>query len=276
MIKKKEDLMKAAHPIFNIASRAKWWGIPPAVAFEQKVRIRFERSKYLVKTIECQSELDAVLKFRYDIFHREFQGKLLPFGTDQDTFDSIADHLVIIDKTKQKIIGTYRLISTSFSSELYSNSEFDISELLATPEIKLELSRACIHRDYRNGIVISLLWRGICQYIAAIGADYVLGCSSINTMDSGEISKIVKILAQQKVGLNHFTVFPREEYFRKNGLHLKNRKKIEALPSLLQSYLNFGARVSLHPAWDYQFHCVDFFTILNVSEMPAAYQNKYL
>ncbi|NBT58185.1 GNAT family N-acetyltransferase, partial [bacterium] len=243
---------------------------------EQKVRIHFERSKYLVKTIDSQRDLEAVLKFRYEIFHREFQGKLLPFGKDQDDFDPIADHLVIIDKTKQKIIGTYRLISTSFSPEPYSNSEFDLSEILSTPEIKLELSRACIHRDYRNGVVISLLWRGICQYISAVGADYVMGCSSVNTMDSEEISKIVKTLAQQRSGLNHFTVLPREEYFRKNGLHLINRKKVEAIPSLLQSYLHLGAKVSLHPAWDYQFHCVDFFTLLNVSEMPEAYQNKYL
>jgi len=268
--------MKVTLPLFRLKPRPLWWGIPPSVPFEQKVRIRFERSKYLVKTIESQSELDAVLKFRYEIFHREFQGKLYPFGTDQDSFDPMADHLIILDKTKQKIIGTYRLISTSFSADLYSNSEFDISEILATPEVKLELSRACIHRDYRNGVVISLLWRGICQYISAVGADYVMGCSSVNTMDSEEIARILNILAQQKSGLNQYTILPRAGYFRKNGFHLMNRKKVEALPSLLQSYLNFGAKVSLHPAWDYEFHCVDFFTLLNVSDMPAAYQTKYL
>lgn len=268
--------MKASHPIFNLKPRITWWGAPPTEQFEQKVPICFERSKYLVKTIETQAEFDAVLKFRYEIFHREFQGKLLPFGKDQDSLDTIADHLVIIDKTKGQMIGTYRLISTSFSHQLYSNLEFDVTEILETPEIKLELSRACIHREYRNGIVISLLWRGICQYLAEVRADYVMGCSSVNTMDSREIAKIISFLAHQKVGLIDYMVLPREDYFRRNGFHIINRKKQVTLPSLLQSYLNFGAQVSLHPAWDYQFHCVDFFTLLKVSDMPDSYRSKFL
>ncbi len=269
--------MTLSLPIFKLKQRKPaWWGTPSTSRFEQKIPVFFERSKYLVKTIETQSELDAVLKFRYEIFHREFQGKLLPFGKDQDALDPVADHLVIIDKIKRKIIGTYRLISTSFSQQLYSNLEFDVTDILASPGIKLELSRACIHRNYRNGVVISLLWRGICQYIAAVEADYVMGCSSINTMDSAEIAKIVNSLAQQKVGLSSHTVLPRDQYFRRNGFHMINRKKVEALPSLLQSYLNFGAKVSLHPAWDYGFHCVDFFTLLKVSDMPASYQNRFL
>lgn len=243
--------------------------------FEQKVPLFFERSKYLVKTIQTESELREVLRFRYDIFHREFQGKLLPFGMDWDSLDHSADHLVIIDKKIGKIVGTYRLISTSFSKDTYSNKEFDISELLSAPEIKLELSRACIHKNYRNGVVIGLLWRGICQYLTAVQADYLMGCSSVNTMDSQEIGKILKSLAHQRVGLDTFTVLPREEFFRKNGLHLINRKKVSALPALLQSYLNAGAKVSLHPAWDYDFHCVDFFTLLKVSDMPTQYLSKF-
>jgi hypothetical protein len=94
-------------------------------------------------------------------------------------------------------------------------------------------------------------------------------------MDSQEIGKILKSLAEQRVGLDSFTILPREKFFRKNGPHWINRKKVDALPPLLQSYLNAGAKVSLHPAWDYQFHCVDFFTLLKVSDMAAQYRNRF-
>ena len=243
--------------------------------FRQKNRICFTRSKYRVRTIETQEELERVLQFRYEVFHREFQNKMIPFGIDWEALDPIADHLVIEDLEAGQIAGTYRLIATSFSNTLYSNVEFDLDEFLQTPGVKLELSRACIHRNYRNGSVISLLWRGVCEYITAIKADEVIGCSSVNTMDGREVARIVTSLAKQQAQLESFTILPRELYLRRNRLHLVNQSKIEAIPSLLQVYLKAGAKVSLHPAWDYDFHCVDFFTVLKVEKMKSNFKSKY-
>ena len=241
----------------------------------QKVPIYFERSKYIVKTIQTANELESVLQFRYNIFHREFQGKLLPFGIDWEPLDPTADHLVILDSATQQIVGTYRLISTSFSESLYSESEFDISDFLLQPGIKLELSRACIHRNYRNGIVLSLLWRGVCEYLRAVNAAFVFGCSSINTMDDKVVNRIISILAKKGAQLDYPTILPKENYLRKNRFHFLNQVKVEALPPLLEMYLKAGAKVSLHPAWDYDFHCADFFTVLKVGDMNTKFKNKY-
>lgn len=246
-----------------------------AEEFRQKVPIYFERSQYVVRTIRTRAELESVLQFRYGIFHREFQNKIIPYGIDWESLDPIADHLIIEDKESQQIVGTYRLISTSFSNALYSNSEFDLDEFLLVPGIKLELSRACIHRKFRNGSVLSLLWRGVCEYISAIQAQYVIGCSSVNTMDGKEVARMITSLAKQQAQLEGMTILPREAYLRRNKLHLANQSKIETLPPLLQVYLKAGAKVSLHPAWDYDFHCVDFFTVLKASEMKSSFKNKY-
>ncbi|NBW98806.1 GNAT family N-acetyltransferase [bacterium] len=243
--------------------------------FRRKVAIYFERSKYRVRTIETQEELERVLQFRYEVFHREFQNKMIPFGIDWEALDAKADHLVIEDLQTDQIVGTYRLISTSFGNTLYSNTEFDLDEFLKTPGVKLELSRACIHRNYRNGSVITLLWRGVCEYIAALKADEVIGCSSVNTMDGREVARMISSLAKQRSQLESFTILPRESYLRRNGLHLVNQSKVEAIPSLLQVYLKAGAKVSLHPAWDYDFHCVDFFTVLKVEHMKSNFKSKY-
>ena len=246
-----------------------------AEEFRQKVPIYFERSQYVVRTIQTRAELESVLQFRYGIFHREFQNKIIPFGIDWESLDPIADHLVIEDKESQQIVGTYRMIATSFSNALYSNSEFDLDEFLLVPGVKLELSRACIHRKFRNGSVLSLLWRGVCEYISAIQAQYVIGCSSVNTMDGKEVARMITSLAKQQAQLEGMTILPRETYLRRNKLHLANQSKIETLPPLLQVYLKAGAKVSLHPAWDYDFHCVDFFTVLKVADMKTSFKNKY-
>jgi len=246
-----------------------------AQEFHQKVPIYFERSRYIIRTIQTRAELESVLQFRYDIFHREFQKKIFPFGIDWENLDPIADHLIIEDKHSKKIVGTYRLISTSFSRALYSNTEFDLDEFLLVPGIKLELSRACIHRNYRNGTVISLLWRGVCEYISAIKAQYVIGCSSVNTLDGKEVARMTVSISKKRATLEGITILPREAYLRRNKLHLVNQTKVETLPPLLQVYLKAGAKVSLHPAWDYQFNCVDFFTVLKVADMKSSFKNKY-
>jgi len=243
--------------------------------FKQKVPVFFERSKYRVRTLRTQADLESVLQFRYEIFHREFQNKINPFGTDWEDLDPIADHLVIEEKTTGQIVGAYRLIASPFSSVFYSNTEFDLDDFLDEPGLKLELSRACIHKNYRNGSVLSLLWRGVCEYIASIQADYVIGCSSVNTMDGREIARITASLAKQRSQLEGFTILPREKYFRRNGLHVVNQSQIETIPSLLQVYLKAGAKVSLHPAWDYDFHCVDFFTLLKVGDMKSQFKSRY-
>lgn len=261
--------------LFNTSGKALVSSRSTAQDFKQKVPVFFERSKYQVRTLRTQTELEAALQFRYEIFHREFQSKIIPFGTDWEKLDLVADHLVIEDKTTGRIVGAYRLISSPFSSVFYSNTEFDLDDFLDEPGLKLELSRACIHKNYRNGSVLSLLWRGVCEYIAAIRADYVLGCSSVNTMDGREIARITASLAKQRSQLEGFTILPREKYFRRNGLHIVNQVKVETIPSLLQVYLKAGAKVSLHPAWDYNFHCVDFFTLLRVADMKSQFKSRY-
>lgn len=169
-----------------------WFGVPGRVPlrllpnireFRNKVPLRLERGDYLVKTIETPDELERVLQLRYSIFHREYKGKLFPVGVDWEDLDPVADHLVIVDKRSGKFVGTYRLIASPYSSRFYSQSEFQLTDFLELPGTKLELSRACVRREYRNGVVLQLLWRGLTEYFRKVGADYVFGCCSVQTMD---------------------------------------------------------------------------------------------
>eukprot|EP00831_Metopus_contortus_P025310 TRINITY_DN21848_c0_g1_i1.p2 TRINITY_DN21848_c0_g1~~TRINITY_DN21848_c0_g1_i1.p2 ORF type:complete len:106 (-),score=23.41 TRINITY_DN21848_c0_g1_i1:22-339(-) len=72
--------------------------------------------------------------------------------------------LMIINKSDDALIGTYRLNCTKFSNNFYSATEFNIDAILELPGDKVELGRACVHPDFRNGMTIALLWKGPVSY----------------------------------------------------------------------------------------------------------------
>jgi putative hemolysin len=88
-----------------------------------------------------------------------------------DEFDLRCDHLIIQDAASREVIGTYRVNASTYSRNFYSNKEFHLDNFLRSPGCKLELGRACIHKDYRNGRVLSLLWKGIVMYSERVGAE---------------------------------------------------------------------------------------------------------
>lgn len=251
--------------------------------FKPKVRISFDKAGYTVKTVENWSELEEVLKLRHEVFHREFMGKKLPLGIDMDRYDPTGDHLVIIDKDTGRIVGTYRLICSTYAKNFYSASEFDLDTFLKLPGTKLELSRACIHRDYRDGMVIALLWRGLTQYIQQTQAAFLFGCASIRSMDRGEVASIYRYLEGKGFLTQEYQAGPVPAY-RMSGLpeavaqHTQgeeNEGSRAMIPPLLNSYLRAGAKVCGLPALDESFQCVDFLTVLKMSDLSALFERKY-
>jgi Putative hemolysin len=120
-------------------------------AFKPKISFRFEVGSFTVKTAQNSRELRKALELRYRVFYQELLNKSKLFRIDIDKFDFIADHIIIIDNKNQDVVGTYRIISSSFSNKFYSETEFDISSLKLLKATKLEIGRASVHKDYRNG-----------------------------------------------------------------------------------------------------------------------------
>jgi len=61
---------------------------------------------------------------------------------------NIDDHIIIIDKNINKIIGTYRI--NIYNKKFYSAKEFYINDLLALKGKKAELGRACIFKELQK------------------------------------------------------------------------------------------------------------------------------
>ncbi len=243
------------------------------------ILVDFTVRDYHVKTVENKAELKQVLALRRSVFHYEFAKKWISLKSDQDEFDEIADHVAIFDRKAGRVAGVYRLIPNGPHEKFYSNTEFEIGGLLKTPGHKLELSRACIHRDYRNGIVINLLWKGIAEYIKASGANYLFGLSSINTTDVMEIARLHNYFIRSgMVDMSH-QVRARDGY-RIEGFDAIQLPELSddpiEIPSLFKTYLKAGAKICSQPVIDRDFNCADWLTMLNLEAMASAFDRKFM
>ncbi len=254
--------------------------------FKPKVEIHSEKGPFVLKTVSDSEELIEALKLRYQVFHREMIGKQKPQGIDVDEFDFVCDHLVIIDKKINKIVGTYRLNCSLFSQAYYSAQEFNLRKILELPGTKLELGRACIQTEYRRGIVISLLWRGIAEYMMKTQSQYLFGCASIKTESPRQAALLYQYFRQQGRYDENTLCPPTLKYSMPNlslwiqnlsrPLTLEENVEAEALiPSLCTAYLKAGANLGGEPAYDQEFKCIDFLTILSMEHLNKALWRKY-
>lgn len=258
--------------------------------FKPKIHMEHSRGAFTLKTVSQRRELIAALRLRYDVFSREFKGATAPVGVDVDSFDVMFDHLIIKENKHNKVIGTYRLSSSAFNERFYSAEEFDLSQLMALPGTKIEMGRACVHKDYRKGSTMALLWRGIAEYMLAAEGQYLFGCGSVKTEDPRESAMMYKYF-EQKGHLDKSTqVIPTEKYTmpgleaaiaelsgQNDGLLTDSQIEVveKTLPALFKAYLKAGATVCGKPAYDKEFHCIDFLVLLNKDQINGTHGKKY-
>lgn len=240
----------------------------------QKIPVEVESSRYAVKTISKRSELEAVCRLRYEVFFKEGLGKKAAIQVDLDRFDFVADHLCVFDLESNRIVGTYRLLSDLFTTQFYSETEFEISKFLQRPGGKLEMGRACIAPEHRNGVVIALLWKGIYEYMHKSKARYLFGCTSFKTTSLKTIEKVCHDL-REKGSLDErleISVLPKfqvqNQSFASESLA---QQEDEKLSGLVRSYIKAGAKFYPKPAFDADFECFDFFTYLDVQGSSVDY-----
>ncbi|MCX7848194.1 MAG: GNAT family N-acetyltransferase [bacterium] len=256
-------------------------------AFRCKVPVYIELKNFVLKTVETPAELDKILRLRYRVFYKEFLEKRRFFAIDMDEFDAICDHLMILEKKSNTCVGTYRLNCSTFNDHFYSATEFAIDAITALPGVKLELGRACVHKDYRKGVILTLLWRGLSEYVKATNTSFMFGCSSVKTTDPLEAAVIYHYLMSHYPSDPSCRVTPLEPYrMRALPLYIKLIENLDVrtveeyahklVPPLLSSYLRAGAVICGEPALDKDFKCIDFFTLHDMSKLSRQAARKFL
>jgi putative hemolysin len=243
--------------------------------FKPKYVVRVETEGFILKTAETMLELRQVLELRHDIFLTELQGKVHHSKMDVDEFDQICDHLIIIDKKTFKVIGTYRVISSLYSNKFYSEGEFHLAEFMKQPGAKLELGRACIHKDFRTGATIGLLWKGIVEYIKKTDTKYLFGCASVQTMEPVVAGTILEYLKREQLSSEEYSVSPTDYYKVPLPQPEVTGDVNELIPALVHSYVKAGAKFYGAPAYDRDFNCFDFFMVLKIEEMSKLFRRRF-
>lgn len=243
-----------------------------------------------VRLAESAREIDAAQTLRWRVFYTEMHAQPTPAMAartrDFDEFDDIADHLLVVDHAlgegPESVVGTYRLIRRQAAARLgrfYSESEYDISNLVAYPGEVLELGRSCVDQRYRTRGTLQLLWKGIAAYVFRHRIDLMFGCASLPGTDLDQLAPSLTYLY-----LNHLAppaLRPRALAHRYVDMRLCPEEAIDrkavlnALPPLIKGYLRLGGFVGDGAVIDSQFNTVDVCVVVKTDLVTDKYYRHY-
>ncbi len=249
-----------------------------------RANIKIETENYLVETLTDPADLREIFRLRYEVFFREFAGrgnKFSFFPFDLDLHDFVCDHLAVKEKSSGKIVATYRLLfqEEGEARNFYTGGEFDLTSFRKLRGNKLELGRACVHKEYRSGVVISLLWKGLCQYAKKTHTKYMFGCSSLCRKEFASLPFIKEQLQKRNAVVENFDVPVQSKYSLENYNDLNLPSVISethrSMPSLINMYLLAGAKLGKEIAYDEEMDCLDFFTVLDFHHLPSSFERRF-
>ncbi len=243
--------------------------------FRPKLRFQIDVGDLVIRTVESIEDLRKVLRLRYDCFVRERGLGTDPDGMECDAYELEADHVAVFDRRSDEALATYRMICSTFSARFFSQEAFNLADFLAAPGVKLELCRACVRADKRDGPMIGIVWRGIARYIQETGADFLFGRVSVNTTSAAVADRILHSLTPRHTS-DRFRVPTMPEFASPGNEPATHDAGAPELPRLLQSYLLAGAKIYGRPALDRGGHCTDFLTIIAVPDFHARFRRRYL
>jgi L-ornithine Nalpha-acyltransferase len=250
-----------------------------------------------VRLATSEEEIAAAQSLRYDIFYDEMGAKpetrMLSTKRDDDDYDSICDHLLVIDhgiNGQPKVVGTYRLLREIVAKQhrgFYSSGEYDLSPLLSKSfqnrigegRQLLELGRSCVHAEYRNLATINLLWRGIATYLASHNIGFMFGCASLHGTNPDDHANTLSYLYDHHLADADIRVCSLPQHFvpmnRLTPGSYDAKIAMRALPPLIKGYLRVGCVIGDGAFVDHQFNTTDVFILLPVESITARYNERY-
>ncbi len=244
-----------------------------------------------VRLARSPRELQAAQRLRYQIFVEELGASVCATDhaarLERDDFDPYFDHLLLIDSSRdpdllQDVVGVYRLMppeGCARSGRYYSDSEFDLSVLMASGRRLLELGRSCVHPDMRGGAGMFLLWNALAEYVRERGIEIMFGAASFHGTDVAALAKPLSLLHHyhRATGALRVTARPAQRLdMNLIPFELVDRPDAMALvPPLIKAYLRLGGHVS-DGAWiDRDFNTTDVCLVMDTARMSVKHRDFY-
>jgi putative hemolysin len=250
-----------------------------------------------VRLAETVADIRRAQRLRYEVFYEEMSAtpgtKARIRRLDQDPYDAVCDHLLVIDKAAQPkasgwtsgrrptVAGTYRVLRQDrvpHGVDFYTQSEYDIAPLIAarSPRYRfMELGRSCVLKPYRNKRTVELLWHGLWTYVREHKVDVMIGCASFEGTDPKQHAMALSFL-------HHFAQASPDWMCRAHAplyqsMNLMPKDKVDAkaalraMPPLIKGYLRLGAMIGDGAVIDRQFGTTDVLIILPVEKIDPRY-----
>lgn len=234
--------------------------------------------RYCVQLASDAEEVRSAQRLRFEVFNLEMQEGLeasYRTGLDQDPLDQVCDHILVYHAASGELAGTYRIQTGSAAASgqgYYSEQEFDFSVFEPLRGEMIEVGRACVHMKHRNLSALGLLWKGIALYAQERGGRYLIGCSSLPTVDANAGWSVYQSLSPR-----HLSPPGRRTRPLPGWECVPDSPAVSPVPvpRLMQAYLGLGAEICGAPALDRQFGTIDFLTLLDLEALHPAARRRF-
>ncbi|WP_043729380.1 GNAT family N-acetyltransferase [Nocardia asiatica] len=245
-----------------------------------------ERSRYSLVVSSDRDHRVAAQRLRYNVFANE-PGFQIPddgTGLDADHFDEHCDHMLVCDDATGEFVGCYRMLPpdrAAAAGGYYTATEFDLTQLDPAGMRIVEMGRACVVPDHRNGSVLTLMWAGILHYIQLTGYEWVMGCVSVPMQDTPADAPGVNVRGVRDLLLGRHASDPERRVHPYNPVVVEGKTLDELtppsrpkLPPLVRGYLRLGAEICGEPAHDPAFAVADFVVLLGLDTINTRYLDR--
>ena len=256
------------------------------IAADHSVPVSADTPRYTLLLSTDPDHIVEAQRLRHQVFTSEpgFALAGASDGLDADRFDEHCDHLLVRDDGTGELVGCYRMLpppGAIAAGGLYTATEFDVTGLDTLRPSLVEMGRAVVRSDHRNGGVVLLMWAGILAYLDRCGYDYVTGCVSVPVAGNADgppgthVRGVRDFVRRRHAAPAEYTVYPyRPVVLDGTGLDDIDPPARTTVPPLMRGYLRLGARVCGEPAYDPDFGVGDFPALLDKRTADVRYLNR--
>ncbi len=226
---------------------------------------------YNITIAQSEEDVEAALRLRFNVFSRELDRNFkFGKGIDRDEYDAQCHHLIVKENSTGEVIGTYRLQTRERAEKgigFYTSKRFKL-EVLPDEVLDeaVEVGRACIHEEHRNGRVLFLLWKGLAGYLEYYKKRYLFGYSALQTTNLNVAISTYNYLLEKEYVSRDYRVPVREEYTCKPDAD-QGEEGVLDIPPLFKNYLDVGTRICSLPAHDKELNLLHFMILLDVEKI---------
>lgn len=235
-----------------------------------------KRPNLKIYVAEDIKDIEEAQRLRYQVFAEEMGANLQSIdGRDYDEYDEFCDHLLVKNEDTQEIVGCYRLLMQSGVDRLghwYSENEFDLSNIRSILKDTVELGRACVHKDYRNGVTVMLLWTGLMQFMHDKGKKYLIGCGSLPLSEGrGRVVNLYRNLVEKHLAPDEYQVTPLVSV----DMTPSDDEPLDC-PPLIKGYLRAGVFICGEPSFDKDFNTADVLIMMPMDRINKSYSRHFI